>query len=108
MIQREMLRAVGPPDKVQRLTEVKPRPIGRDRPAYALRGLLARLAQCNRQRVGLQRRFAIAPIPLRLAAGPLSPERRYCGWHITTRSGPSPSANQPFATIWSRVALSVM
>jgi len=25
--------------------------------------------------------------------------RRYCGAHITTRSGPSPSASQPFITI---------
>ena len=32
----------------------------------------------------------------------------YRGAHMTTRSGPSPSASQPRATIWSRSARSVM
>ena len=36
-----------------------------------------------------------------------APAASYCGTHITTRSGPSPSATQPRATIWSRIAGSV-
>jgi len=32
----------------------------------------------------------------------------YWGAHMTTRSGPSPSASQPLATIWSRTTLLVM
>ena len=34
--------------------------------------------------------------------------RRYCGEHITTESGPSPSISHPLAAIWSRIVLSIM
>lgn len=44
----------------------------------------------------------------RRARDALSTCRAYCGAHITTRSGPSPSASHPLPTIWSRTAESVM